>query len=63
MQVLVVENALSLPMNVPLAVALTEVIAETNIATVAHHHDFWWERDRFAVNAAEDYLHASFQKA
>lgn len=63
LQALVVENALSLPMNVPLAMALTEVIAETNIATVAHHHDFWWERERFAVNAAEDYLHASFPPA
>ena len=49
---LVVENALSLPMNVPLAVALTELIAETNIATVAHHHDFWWERERFAMGAS-----------
>ncbi|QDU74553.1 Glycosyl transferases group 1 [Bremerella volcania] len=59
-QLLIVENALSLPMNVPLAVALTEIIAETNIATVAHHHDFAWERERYAVNTAEDYLRASF---
>jgi glycosyltransferase involved in cell wall biosynthesis len=60
LQLLIVENALSIPMNVPLAVALTEIIAETNIAVVAHHHDFAWERERFSVNAAEDYLRASF---
>ena len=60
LQLLIVENALSIPMNVPLAVALTEIIAETNIAVVAHHHDFAWERERYAVNAAEDYLRASF---
>lgn len=59
-QLLKVENALSLPMNVPLGLALTELIAETDIPTIAHHHDFYWERDRYLVNAAEDYLHASF---
>ena len=59
-QLLVIENALSLPMNVPLGLALTELIAETNIPTIAHHHDFWWERERFTVNAAEDFLQTAF---
>ncbi len=57
---LVVENALSLPMNVPLGLALTEFIAETNIPTVAHHHDFAWERKRFSISAAVDYLQTAF---
>jgi mannosylglucosylglycerate synthase len=57
---LIVENALSLPMNVPLGLALTELIAESEIPTIAHHHDFVWERTRFLVNAAEDYLQAAF---
>jgi len=57
---LLVENALAIPMNIPLALALTEFIAETRIPTIAHHHDFSWERKRFSVNAAQDYLHASF---
>jgi len=60
LQLLIVENALSIPMNVPLAVALTEIIAETKISVIAHHHDFAWERERFSINAAEDYLRASF---
>lgn len=59
-ELLVVENALAIPMNVPLGLALTELVAETSIPTIAHHHDFAWERPRFAVNAAEDYLRAAF---
>lgn len=57
---LIVENALSLPMNVPLGLALTELIAETEIPTIGHHHDFYWERSRYAVHAAGDYLQAAF---
>jgi len=57
---LIVENALSIPMNVPLGLALTEFIAERYFPTIAHHHDFAWERQRFAMNAAEDYLRAAF---
>jgi glycosyltransferase involved in cell wall biosynthesis len=60
LDLLIVENALSLPMNVPLGLALTELIAETEISTIGHHHDFAWERKRFTVNAAEDYLRAAF---
>ncbi len=57
---LLVENALTIPMNIPLGTALTELIAETNILTVAHHHDFYWERDRFLINAVTDYLNMAF---
>jgi len=58
--VLCVENALCIPMNVPLGLALTNFIAETGIPTIAHHHDFYWERDRFAINAIGDYLRMAF---
>ena len=57
---LLVENALTIPMNIPLGFALTELIAETSITTVAHHHDFYWERDRFLINAVTDYLNMAF---
>ncbi|HID77511.1 MAG TPA: glycosyltransferase [Planctomycetaceae bacterium] len=63
LDLLLVENALAIPMNVPLGLALTEVIAETNIPTIAHHHDFAWERRRYAVTAADDYLQAAFPPA
>jgi glycosyltransferase involved in cell wall biosynthesis len=57
---LLVENALTIPLNIPLGVALTEYIAETGIPTIAHHHDFYWERDRFTNNAIADYLSLAF---
>mgnify|MGYP001825298618 CR=1 FL=1 len=43
-----VHNALSIPMQLPLAVALAEALAETGTRAVAHHHDFGWEKPRFA---------------
>ena len=58
--VLVPENALTIPMNLPLGMALTEFIAETGIHAIAHHHDFYWERQRFMINAVQDVLDASF---
>jgi glycosyltransferase involved in cell wall biosynthesis len=54
------ENALTIPMNIPLGMAITELLAETGMPAIAHHHDFFWERDRFLVNAAGDFLSASF---
>jgi len=54
------QNALTIPLNIPLGIALTEFIAETEIQTIAHHHDFYWERDRFMVNAVSDYLRMAF---
>ncbi len=57
---IVAENVLSIPMNIPLGLALTELIAETGIPTIAHHHDFVWERERYLVNAAADYIQMSF---
>jgi hypothetical protein len=57
---LIAENVLTIPMHIPLGIALTEFIAETQIPTIAHHHDFYWERTRFAVNAVGDYLRMAF---
>ncbi len=57
---LIVENALSIPLNIPLALAITEFIVETGFPTVGHHHDFFWERKRFLTNAAWDYLNMAF---
>jgi glycosyltransferase involved in cell wall biosynthesis len=59
-EVLVPQNALAIPMHVPLGLAITEFIAETGIPTIAHHHDFSWERDRFTLNAINDHLQAAF---
>jgi glycosyltransferase involved in cell wall biosynthesis len=58
--VLVAENVLTIPMHIPLGIALTEIIAETQIPMIAHHHDFFWERTRFLVNSVGDYLRMAF---
>ncbi len=59
-ELLLVENALAIPLNIPLGLALTEIIAETGFPTIAHHHDFFWERKRFLVNCIWDYLNMAF---
>jgi mannosylglucosylglycerate synthase len=59
-ELLVVENASSIPLNLPLGLAISEFIAETGIPAIAHHHDFHWERQRFLVNCVPDILAAAF---
>jgi mannosylglucosylglycerate synthase len=60
LNLIIVENALTIPLNLPLGLALTEFIAETGYPTIAHHHDFYWERRRFMVNCVRDYIAAAF---
>src|SRR5262245_16072819 len=38
LEMLIVENAITIPLNLPLGLAITEFIAETGIPTIAHHH-------------------------
>lgn len=57
---LIVENALTIPLHIPLGLALTELIVERQTPTIAHHHDFYWERTRFTINAVDDYLRMAF---
>ncbi|HUI72934.1 MAG TPA: glycosyltransferase family 4 protein [Spirochaetia bacterium] len=59
-RLIVAENVLSIPMHLPLGMALTELIAETGIPTIAHHHDFSWEHPRFLSNACQDILNMAF---
>ena len=58
--ILIPQNALAIPMNLPLGIALTEFISETRLPSIAHHHDFFWERTRFSVNAVPEYLDMAF---
>lgn len=59
-ELLIPQNVLAIPMHIPLGLAVTEVIAESGIPTIAHHHDFAWERERFTISAATDYLAMAF---
>jgi glycosyltransferase involved in cell wall biosynthesis len=60
LDLIVVQNALTIPMNLPLGVSLTGLIAELGINTIAHHHDFFWERQRYQTNAILDLLDTAF---
>jgi len=58
-QVLVPQNALSIPMQLPLGAALARM-AEAGVPVVAHHHDFWWERERFSPTGVGHILRTAF---
>lgn len=58
--ILIIENAVTIPMHVPLGIGITEFLSETHLPAIAHHHDFYWERSRFSVTAVHDYLDMAF---
>jgi len=60
LDVLIIENALTIPMQIPLGVAITEFLLETGMPAIAHHHDFMWERQRFQISAVDDYIEMAF---
>jgi len=60
LDLIVVQNALTIPMNLPLGVCLTGLIAELGIDTIGHHHDFYWERQRYQTNTILDLLDTTF---
>lgn len=57
---LILQNCVTIPMHLPLGVAVGEFLAETHMPAIAHHHDFYWERTRFENNAVQDYLEGAF---
>jgi glycosyltransferase involved in cell wall biosynthesis len=57
---LIVQNVWAIPMHLPLGLALTRVARETQITTVGHHHDYWWERERFATSVVPELLDEAF---
>jgi glycosyltransferase involved in cell wall biosynthesis len=60
LNMIIVQNALTIPMNLPMGVSLTGLIAEMGIDTIAHHHDFFWERKRYQTNDILDLLDTTF---
>ncbi|MGY4706143.1 glycosyltransferase [Candidatus Bipolaricaulota sp. J31] len=42
---LIVENIWSLPANIPAALGILRAVESLGLPVIAHHHDFWWERD------------------
>jgi len=60
LDILILQNVLTIPMHIPLGVAVTEFLLETRMPAIAHHHDFHWERQRFQISAVADYLEMAF---
>ena len=63
LDLLVIENALAIPMNIPLGIALSRFLKESGIPAIGHHHDFYWERERFLRNCVQDILDLHFPPA
>ena len=57
---LVVENLWAIPMHLPLGLALRWVVERRGIPAVGHHHDYWWERERFRDCVVPELLGEAF---
>ncbi len=58
LDVLVAENTNAMPMTLLGGLGVHEAAARMRVATIFHHHDFWWERSRFSSNHIEGLLNA-----
>lgn len=54
--VLVAQNTNAMPMTMVGGLGIYKLATEQRIATIFHHHDFWWERSRFSSNHIEQLL-------
>ncbi len=54
--VIVAQNTNAMPMTLLGGIAVYNLLTEYKIATIFHHHDFWWERSRFSQNRIEGLL-------
>jgi glycosyltransferase involved in cell wall biosynthesis len=59
-ELLVLQNVVTIPLNLPFGIAIAEVISETQTPAIAHHHDFFWERQQFKTNSVWEYLNMAF---
>jgi hypothetical protein len=48
LDLIIVHNILSLGFNLAAAVAITNYVREHKIKLLVHHHDFYWERERYS---------------
>jgi mannosylglucosylglycerate synthase len=60
---LIVQNAFAIPMQLSLAQAIVAVLGERDLPGLAHNHDLYWERERFAVNQIAGFLDTYFPPA
>ncbi len=53
---IIAENTNAMPMTLLGGIAVFNLLSEYKVATIFHHHDFWWERSRFSRNRMENLL-------
>lgn len=53
---LIAQNTNAMPMTMAGGIAVYRLATEYKLATIFHHHDFWWERSRFSNNLIENLL-------
>ncbi len=54
--VIIAQNTNAMPMTLLGGIAVYNLLTKYKIATIFHHHDFWWERSRFSQNRIEGLL-------
>jgi mannosylglucosylglycerate synthase len=57
---IIVENAWAIPMHLPLGLALRRLVEMRRLPAIGHHHDYWWERERFATCVVPEILEQAF---
>jgi glycosyltransferase involved in cell wall biosynthesis len=60
LDLITVQNVFAIPINIPLAVGLYRMIQKTNISTINHNHDFYWEREKYSINCVGNLLDQIF---
>ncbi len=55
---IIAENTNAMPMTLLGGIAVYNLLSEYKVATVFHHHDFWWERSRFSQSRIEGLLNS-----
>lgn len=53
---IIAENTNAMPMTLLGGIAVHLLATEMRVATIFHHHDFWWERSRFSRNSISGLL-------
>lgn len=54
--VIIAENTNAMPMSLLAGIAVYRLATIYRVATIFHHHDFWWERSRFSDNYIDPLL-------
>jgi glycosyltransferase involved in cell wall biosynthesis len=60
LDLIVLENCITIPMQIPLGLAIKNLLHSNPMPAIAHHHDFYWERSRFLKNNVQDILDIAF---